>query len=348
MIIYKIKNKINGKVYIGKHCGDTDSRWKTHLRYALDGTRPEHLYRAMNLYGIENFTYEVLESHPISIGDDFLNEREKFHIKKFKSRSDQNGYNMTEGGEGVTAQFCSTETKKKMSDSQSRYDYASYSCSSGKLLKVFKKRDDILKEYPQIRHVRHVNHACNANNPFYTGKKYSSGVHPTGMYMWIKLPKNSNFPEKLEILPGCKQKPRTTKKRKGDNSEIAQYTLSGNLIKVWPNVVTQIATELGTQYSLIGNAIKGKSSSHLNFIWRLFPKGESPQNIEGLRDSKIVTFSKKQITSLPIVKKLDGKEVFIFDSAVEALLITDMKPTELFKCLNDGVEDSNGFSWSWL
>jgi len=348
MIIYKITNNKNSKVYIGKHCGESDNRWKQHLKNALDSTRPEHLYRAMNLYGIDNFTYEVLESHPISVGDNFLNEREKYYIKKYKSRSDENGYNMTEGGEGITAQFCSTKTRKKMSDSQDQFDYAAYSCSSGRLIKVFDKRDDIVKEFPQIRHVRHINHACNANDPFFKGKKYSSGVHPAGMYMWIKLSNGSNFPERMEILPGCKKKTRTTQKKKGDNKEIAQYTLSGNLIKVYPNVVTQVASLLGTEYSLISNVLKGKSSSHLNFLWRLNDKGTSPQKIDGLRDNKIVTFNKNQVTSLPIIKKLDGNEVSRFNSALEALLITDMKPTELFKSLNDGVEDNQGFSWSWL
>jgi hypothetical protein len=165
--------------------------------------------------------------------------------------------------------------------------------------------------------------------------------------MWIKLPNGSNFPEKMEILPACIRKTRVATRKKSDDKEIAQYTLSGNLIKTYPNIVTQVASELGTQYSLITNAINGKSSSHMNFIWRLFDIGKSPKQIEGLRNSKIVTFSKSQITSMPIVKKLDGKEVSVFSSALEAILMTDMKPTELFKCLNDGVEDSQGFSWSW-
>lgn len=348
MIIYKITNKKNGKIYIGKHCGESEERWKQHLRNSLDSTRPEHLYRAMNRYGVNNFTYEVLETHPQSVGDDFLNEREKFFIKKFNSKSDQNGYNMTDGGEGITAQFCTTLTRKKISDSNDEFDYAAYSCSSGKLYKVFNKRSDIVAELPQIKHVRHINHACNANNPFFKGKKYSSGVHPAGMFMWIKLPNGSNFPERMEILPGCLKKTRVVKKKKSDNKEIAQYTLSGNLVKVYPNVVTRVASELGTQYSLISNVIKGKSSSHLNFIWRLFEKGKSPSKIEGLRDNKIVTFNIKQISSLPVVKKLDNKEVSRFNSALEAILNTDMKPTELFGCLNDGVEDSNGFSWAWV
>jgi group I intron endonuclease len=345
MIIYKITNKVNGKVYIGKHCGDKNARWKTHLRNALDSTRPEHLYRAMN-GNIDKFTYEVLETHPLSVGDEFLNEREKFYIRKFKSRSDENGYNMTEGGEGITAQFCSTETKKKMSDSQDRYDYAAYSCSSGRLYKVFEKRSEIQKDLPQVRHVRHINHACNYNDPFHKGKKYSDGV--SYGFMWIKLKNGSNFPERMEILPGCNKKPRSVSRKKSDDKEIAQYTLSGQLIKVYPNVVTQVAKEIGTEYSLITNAIEGKSSSHMNFLWRVFPKGTSPQNIEGLRDNKVVTFTKKQISDLPIVKKLDGKEVSKFSSAIEALLVTDMKLTELFACLNDGKEDSKGFSWSWV
>ena len=51
---------------------------------------------------------------------------------------------------------------------------------------------------------------------------------------------------------------------------------------------------------------------------------------------------------LPINKNLDGKEVSRFDSVIVALLITDMKSTELFGLLNDGTEDSNGFSWQWV
>ncbi len=346
MIIYKITNTVNNKVYIGKHCGTTKHRWETHLKNALDGTRPEHLYKAMNRYGIDKFKYEVLETHPISVGDKFLNEREKFFIKKYNSRSNDSGYNMTDGGDGLTAQFCTTETKEKISNSNTKFEYGAYSCSSGKLFKVFKKRADIKKQLPIVKHVRHVNHACNANNPFFTGEKQSKGVS-YGL-MWIKLPIGSNFPEKMSILPACNKKPRATKGKKSDGNEIAQYTLSGQLIKTYPNVVTQVANEVGTEYTSITNAINGKSSSHMGFIWRVFPENKSPNRIDGLRGKQIVTFSKKQITSLPIYQKLDGKEVSRFDSALEAILITDMKPTELFNCLNNGVEDSDGFSWSWV
>lgn len=346
MIIYKITNKVNGKVYIGRHCGTSTSRWKQHLKSSLDKTRPEHLYRAMNKYGLDNFQYEVIESHPSNVGDDFLNEREKFFIKQYKSRSNENGYNMTEGGEGITNLYCTTERKKKQSEGLAKFDYGAYNCNSGKLYKVYNKRSDIQKDLPQVTHVRHINHACNTNNPFYTGKKYSNGV--AYGFMWIKLPNGSDFPERMSILPGCLKKGQVRKKRKGDDLEIAQYTLSGQLIRTYPNVVTQVAREIGTQYYSITKALRGDSSSHMNFIWRRFPVGVSPQQIEGLKGKKVVTFNRNQILSIPIYKKLDGVEVANFKSALEALLITDMKPTELFKCLNDGVEDSQGFSWSWV
>ena len=346
MIIYKITNKKNGKVYIGKHCGETEHRWKTHLKNALDISRPEHLYRAMRAHGVENFTYKVLETHPMDVGDDFLNDREKFFINKYKSLSNQNGYNMTIGGEGVTAAYCSTKTREKQSDSQDRFDYAAYNCSSGNLFKVFKKRSDIQKELPQVTHVRHVNHACNANDPNHTGKKYSNGV--AYGFMWLKLNNSSTFPNKIPILPGCNKKSRTVKKIKKTDEEIAQYTLSGNLIKTYPNVVTRVANELNTQYSLITNAINGKSSSHMGFIWKRYPRGTSPKKITGLQDSKIVTFTISQLKNLPLTQFLNGKEVKKYNSALEALLISDLKPTELFKSLNDGTVDNNGFTWKWV
>ena len=61
MIIYLITNTVNGKKYVGQHCGTTDSRWKQHLQAALKLEDPKPLYASMRKYGIENFKYEVLE-----------------------------------------------------------------------------------------------------------------------------------------------------------------------------------------------------------------------------------------------------------------------------------------------
>lgn len=85
--IYKITNKINGKIYVGQS-NDIERRFS------------EHKYRnklqidiAIQKYGKENFTFEVLEECPI----EQLNNREMYWIKTLKSF--ENGYNNTTGGE---------------------------------------------------------------------------------------------------------------------------------------------------------------------------------------------------------------------------------------------------------
>lgn len=58
--IYKITNKINNKVYIGKTNNSIQQRFKEHIRDSKKhSNRP--LYRAFNKYGIDNFTISMVE-----------------------------------------------------------------------------------------------------------------------------------------------------------------------------------------------------------------------------------------------------------------------------------------------
>lgn len=91
--IYKIVNLINGKVYIGQTV-NFKQRLTTHIKTGLGAETPARnkLYPAMAEYGVENFSYEVLEVCKSSE----LNEREKFYIDFYDSCN--NGYNSTKGG----------------------------------------------------------------------------------------------------------------------------------------------------------------------------------------------------------------------------------------------------------
>ena len=92
--IYKITNKLDGKLYVGKTCTTINIRWSHHLD---DYTKKDyHLYRAMRKYGVENFEIEPIEQCP----DNLLNEREIYWIEKLDTF--HNGYNKTIGGEGRT------------------------------------------------------------------------------------------------------------------------------------------------------------------------------------------------------------------------------------------------------
>lgn len=96
--IYKITNKINGKCYIGQSI-DIHDRWIKHRSRPFqvnDNAYDTYLYRAIRKYGLDNFTFEVLEE----CSYEELNEREIYYIDFYNSHYTKNGYNMTFGGEG--------------------------------------------------------------------------------------------------------------------------------------------------------------------------------------------------------------------------------------------------------
>jgi len=90
MQIYKITNKINGKIYIGQDSFDRDD-------YFGSG---KLISRAIKKYGIENFKKEIVEE---CINRESLNEREMFWISQCNSTDPKIGYNIRLGGEGVAA-----------------------------------------------------------------------------------------------------------------------------------------------------------------------------------------------------------------------------------------------------
>ena len=94
MGIYKITNRINGKIYIGQSI-HIEKRFRQHQTesYYQGKHYNKILYQAIRKYGLENFTFEILEE----CSQDMLNEKEIYWIKYYDSYN--NGYNATLGGE---------------------------------------------------------------------------------------------------------------------------------------------------------------------------------------------------------------------------------------------------------
>ena len=87
--IYKITNKITGKIYIGLSI-DIYRRFYEHQTKGETSRIPVDV--AIQKYGKDKFSYEVLEECSI----DELNQKETFWIKKLNAI--ENGYNCSEGG----------------------------------------------------------------------------------------------------------------------------------------------------------------------------------------------------------------------------------------------------------
>lgn len=93
--IYKIKNNINNKIYIGKTNQSIEERFKEHCEDSVKRVKEKRpLYSAMNKYGIENFSIEEVEK----CSPEVLSEREKYWIEYYGSF--KYGYNATKGGDG--------------------------------------------------------------------------------------------------------------------------------------------------------------------------------------------------------------------------------------------------------
>ena len=81
--IYKITCIKTGEIYIGKST-DVKSRWQQHCKSAFNCGTIAHslLHTKMKQYGIEQFTFELVEQVP----KDQLSERESFYIDFYQSK----------------------------------------------------------------------------------------------------------------------------------------------------------------------------------------------------------------------------------------------------------------------
>ena len=86
--IYKITNLITDECYIGQS-NDIYRRWSDHCKCGLGIDTPvgNKLYKAIQEYGLENFTFELL----VECSQDELNEKEKYFIELYQA--DTFGYN---------------------------------------------------------------------------------------------------------------------------------------------------------------------------------------------------------------------------------------------------------------
>lgn len=93
MIIYKITNIKNGRVYVGQTVGSLGKRWNEHST----SMKNSPLYNAFRKYGKENFKIETICS---ALSPEHLNSLEQHFIKYFNSFH-PDGYNLTSGGDSA-------------------------------------------------------------------------------------------------------------------------------------------------------------------------------------------------------------------------------------------------------
>lgn len=91
MIIYKVTNKLTGKIYIGQTVVKLDTRWRQHKA----GKGGSYLQNSIKLHGENNFSIEQIDEAKTL---EELNVMEQTYIKAFNCLA-PNGYNLKLGGD---------------------------------------------------------------------------------------------------------------------------------------------------------------------------------------------------------------------------------------------------------
>lgn len=117
-LIYKVTNKINGKIYIGQKSYVGEPSMENYYGGGVE------IKRAVKKYGRENFAREILYSR---IRDQAtVDSMEMWTIEKYDSTNPKIGYNISKGGK---VSEITTDTRNKISTSLKKY-FAENGCNN--------------------------------------------------------------------------------------------------------------------------------------------------------------------------------------------------------------------------
>ena len=107
--VYLITNTVNNKYYIGQAI-NLRNRLKSHISNYTNKRYDNPLYRAFNKYGLDKFTYQLLD---VLEENDYKEARKQLDILEIKYIETYNsynkGYNQTKGGDGGILGYKFTE-----------------------------------------------------------------------------------------------------------------------------------------------------------------------------------------------------------------------------------------------
>ena len=249
--IYRIKNKITKKSYIGESKKkDVKWRWSEHKKTIENNKGCPALRDAVKKYGIEIFEFSVI----IICFDDERFKYEKEYIKKYNSVV-PNGYNITGGGEGGGFQGKKhTEQVKADIRNQSKQKYI----DNPELRKQISERNKIMMSNPEVRE-KIKNGLLNSKKWKKVVENMRSGNH-----------KNSKHSEEMKNKISESLKKYYASNVQIDNklgTKIKQYDIDNNLLYEYISI-SEASRKTSVPKSSLLVHLKDNTKTGGGFIWK--------------------------------------------------------------------------------
>ena len=239
--IYVRPNLINGKKYVGqattKRFKERQNRWNN-LNQPYAGPA---INNARAKYGIEAFGFEILKE----CDDKELDYWEKYYIKELNTKV-PNGYNLTDGGDGVKGCHISEEHKKKISTKlKGKHLSEEHKKKIGKANKGKKRSEEYKNNLSVLYRGRSITEE--------TRKKMSEKA------------KGRKVTEETRKKLSENHKGKYNTKCSKPILQINRHT--NEVIAEFPSII-QVQRDFGYDNGAISKCCKGKLKSAYNFIWK--------------------------------------------------------------------------------
>lgn len=306
-IVYRIKNKINNKYYIGV----TRKTNGFNGRYSRKGIGIERVYNYHNSHKENNFDYnkhllssiekygfeafEVNECLDIAFSEEELNIKEMCYIKYYNSF--ENGYNNTKGGEGVLGLYRKSGSEAKDSIPIVQLDL------NGNFIKEWGSISEAGRKY---NNRTDISECCNKK------QKSSKG------FLWLY---KSEYDEKIKYEY-------QDERGKYLSKEIVQLDLNGNYIKEW-STISEAARFYNTCVVRITDVCKNKRKTTSGYVW-VYKCNYDPN--KDYKVNRKTTGDKKRVVMLNMNKEYENT----FDSLTDAAKHVNSSVSKICTCCSGG------------
>lgn len=327
-----IKNKINGKIYVGQTIRNYNKRHKEHIR-ELNHKRHHnnHLQRAWNKYGEENFEFILLHEIEFDTEENrrkMLDLIECMYIAGWRLLDINYGYNIAEGGSnGNTFAGKTEEEYNELCDSKRGKNHWSYGIgkkiakidiNTNSIIKIYNCTSDASEEVCGDR--RNKNILCCAR-----GKSYSAWG-----YKWRFIDGDNNIIH--------------TDYDYNKIIKIAMIDKSNhNIIKVFNSISDAEEYISGNRRGRgVRSCLTGVYKTAYGYKWRYLDDDNNIvffENDEPILDRRIAMIDKKTNEILKIFNTVPDANIF---------LGIDRDNESIYGCLNGHNNTSFNYKWSYI